>query len=277
MSRLTGWTIAFALLIVGGPNILAGVYQADGNETLREGIFDCALTQCLVGRESVLGAPFSAEATTEWRPPADSGQAVLRAITYYYRDGAGRVRVEQHFAGHQPGAHRIILMPDAGSREVADLVDPAARPAPYLVDPAARTFSRLGRGMAEAMIGGGGRYNVLLPRSMTRSVSFFQVPAADEEPLGQRSIAGIQATGTRFATATHVGEIGHAERWVSPELQIVVYSRGEDSCGTVEHRLTRITRAEPPADLFEMPAGYVETPIPFPLVWEHPNGHRQLP
>jgi hypothetical protein len=61
------------------------------------------------------------------------------------------------------------------------------------------------------------------------------------------------------------------ERWVSPELQLLVYSRTEDSkIGVVEHRLTSISQAEPPAELFEIPAAYSATAANYPITFHNP-------
>jgi hypothetical protein len=83
-----------------------------------------------------------------------------------------------------------------------------------------------------------------------------------EEGLGTREIEGISCKGTRTIATTPAGAIGneHAinsvtERWVSPELQVVVMSRRSDPrFGETTYRLTKITRDEPPAALFAVPA-----------------------
>ena len=47
------------------------------------------------------------------------------------------------------------------------------------------------------------------------------------------------------------------ERWESPELKVLVYSRQSDPrTGVVEYRLTNIIRSEPPPDLFVLPPDY---------------------
>ena len=42
----------------------------------------------------VRDAPFTAEAVTVWHPSPNSGRAELQSIARYYRDRAGRVRVD---------------------------------------------------------------------------------------------------------------------------------------------------------------------------------------
>jgi hypothetical protein len=83
-----------------------------------------------------------------------------------------------------------------------------------------------------------------------------------EEALGTREIEGVSCKGTRTIVTTPAGAIGneHAidsvtERWVSPELQVVVMSRRSDPrFGETTYRLTKITRDEPPTALFALPA-----------------------
>ena len=85
-----------------------------------------------------------------------------------------------------------------------------------------------------------------------------------EEELGTRQIEGVKANGRRTTTVIPTGRIGNDrpiqitdERWESPELQMVVLSRYSDPrTGVVEYRLTSISRAEPRADLFVVPADY---------------------
>jgi hypothetical protein len=48
-----------------------------------------------------------------------------------------------------------------------------------------------------------------------------------------------------------------SERWLSPELQMVVMTRHNDPrFGETTYRLTNIVRAEPPRSLFEVPPDY---------------------
>jgi len=124
------------------------------------------------------------------------------------------------------------------------------------------------------MVGDGGYYQFVLPRSMRRFIGFFVVPDEGEtsEELGQTSMAGVQVTGTRFVTRLPglLGN-GRGERWVSPELELVVYTRSEDShFGILEYQLTNISRSEPRADLFEVPENYKETPFEYPVTWGGP-------
>jgi hypothetical protein len=87
---------------------------------------------------------------------------------------------------------------------------------------------------------------------------------AAPESLGSRQIEGVPANGTRRTQTIPTGQIGNDrpivitdEIWESPELQITVYSKHHDPrSGDVEYRLRNISRNEPPAALFQVPAGY---------------------
>ena len=263
-------SVVWALLV--GVSSVAG--QSDVDSAIQNANARCAITECIL-RVPVVNAPFSAEATTVWQPPAGSGRDSLRATARYYRDSAGRVRVEQSVAvsgrspdgGHGARAQHIILAPEADSRTA------------YVMDPAARTVSTpVPRGLTQMMVGDGGFNQFVLLKSMRRFLVFFVTPdnvesvnGPGEESLGQSSIAGIQVTGTRFVTRLPGFDNGRAERWVSPELKVVVSSRSEDTrFGILEYKLTNISRSDPPAELFEVPEEYKESPFEYPLTWDGP-------
>jgi len=85
-----------------------------------------------------------------------------------------------------------------------------------------------------------------------------------KESLGNQTIEGVQAEGTRFTTTIPAGEIGNeqpieivSESWFSPELQTVVMTRHSDPrTGETTYRLTNINRSEPARSLFEVPSDY---------------------
>jgi hypothetical protein len=95
------------------------------------------------------------------------------------------------------------------------------------------------------------------------------VPGADAsrktERLGQRTIEGMAAEGTRVTTTIPVETIGNdrpiqvvSERWYSPELQVNLRTERRDPrTGDVVFQLTNIRRGEPVRALFEVPSGYV--------------------
>jgi hypothetical protein len=266
MSYVICSTIAFSIWMMSPTRCFAQAYQPGSNEVSGKFIARCGVTPCLLDGALFVGAPFSAESTTVWHPPAGSGRAEMQTTARYYRDSVGRVRVEQSFVGHDQRSQRIILTLDARTA--------------YLLDPVARTTSMLGpRGVVELIFGFGGYSEFVLPLSMNRSIGFLPVQPPDAtsavsgESLGERTIAGVLATGTRFVTQLPVGVIGvgRVDRWVSPDLKLVVYSRSEDAAiGVVEYQLTKISRSDPPTELFELPEDFVVTQLKVPFFVENP-------
>jgi len=84
------------------------------------------------------------------------------------------------------------------------------------------------------------------------------------EVLEAREIEGVRAEGVRTTMTIPAGTIGNAlpievvnERWLSPELRVVVMTRRFDPrFGETVYRLTNIVRSEPAADLFRVPADF---------------------
>jgi len=87
-------------------------------------------------------------------------------------------------------------------------------------------------------------------------------PEVKTESLGTQSIAGVEAEGTRDTITVPAGVHGSespvevvSERWYSAELKTVVRHRHIGPRGERTWTLTEITRGEPEASLFEVPAG----------------------
>ena len=84
------------------------------------------------------------------------------------------------------------------------------------------------------------------------------------EDLGTQLVLGVSAVGTRRTTTIPAGKIGNEmpivtvnERWVSPELQVLVMStRSDPRTGTTTYKLTNIDRSEPAPTLFQVPPDY---------------------
>lgn len=82
--------------------------------------------------------------------------------------------------------------------------------------------------------------------------------------LGSRDFDGVRADGTKTTWTIPAGQIGNekpieivSERWYSPDLMLVVYSRHADPrTGERIYRLEGLKREEPPADLFKLPPDY---------------------
>ncbi len=84
------------------------------------------------------------------------------------------------------------------------------------------------------------------------------------ESLGSKVIEGVMVEGTRTTRTIAAGEIGNdkpieivSESWFSPDLKTVVYSKRSDPrTGDMIYSLTNISRSEPEASLFTVPADY---------------------
>ncbi len=89
-------------------------------------------------------------------------------------------------------------------------------------------------------------------------------PQTKTESLGRRHLEGVEAEGTRSTLIFPAGERGNerpieivTEKWYSPELQAVVYSKRTDPMfGETLYRLVNIQRSEPAASLFEVPPDF---------------------
>jgi hypothetical protein len=84
------------------------------------------------------------------------------------------------------------------------------------------------------------------------------------EALGKRMIEGVNSDGSRVVSTLEAGAIGNdrpiqsvSERWFSQDLQTVMMTKHTDPrTGEESFRLVNVSRAEPAAYLFQIPAGY---------------------
>jgi hypothetical protein len=216
----------------------------------------------------VRDAPLSADATTTVQQTLGDGTRIERRGTArYYRDGAGRVRVEQMIIGLEAlrptpeGQVRITIQPDPADGRV------------YTLDPGTRT-ARVGpRSGADGAVGGGNSFAV--PLGGVRFLVFIRGQALldrtglggnpiEEESLGTRQISGVDVIGTRITITVPAGQLGNDrpmqivdERWESPQLKMVIYARHSDPrTGVIDYRVTNIRRMEPAPALFVIPADY---------------------
>ena len=92
----------------------------------------------------------------------------------------------------------------------------------------------------------------------------------DVQQLGTKVVEGVQADGTRTTLTIPAGQIGNVnpiqivdEMWRSPELQVIVHSEHSDPrMGTTVYSLQNISRSDPSASLFQVPAYYTVTDSP---------------
>lgn len=222
-------------------------------------------------RKTVKGAPYSAEATTETIQTLSDGNRIIRKNSAtIYRDGEGRTRREQTLGAI--GQWTVAGDPP----KTISINDPVSR-VNYILDPKTQTARKM---VIQQLIPGGSFTRVVAPPAPNGNgvagVRIFDsgAPAANTErlerhqpkveSLGKQIIEGVEAEGTRTTMTIPAGKIGNerpidivTERWYSPELQVVVYSKKTDPmAGETTYRLTNINRDEPSRSLFEVPAGY---------------------
>ncbi|HEY7188569.1 MAG TPA: hypothetical protein VH436_18555 [Vicinamibacterales bacterium] len=177
----------------------------------------------------------------------------------YYRDSTGRVRVEQATPTDRGLGLRVTVFPDP-----ADNVG-------YLLDPSRPTPRRVGRSLENVAVGGGENFTfaigsddfVDIPRSVQPYDQKGGPPVADtvsDDALGSRQISGVVTTGRRVTKVVWVGVLGNDEpirivdeRWESPELKLLIYSRYSNSrTGDIQYSLTNIQQVEPAEGLFDV-------------------------
>jgi hypothetical protein len=197
------------------------------------------------GRVIVRGAPFTAVAISETVQVLSDGSHVTRKRTArVYRDGEGRVRFE---------FGRDV---DKGNFTLHDAVTGAT----YIVNSTRRTALQLTPPLADAALT---RAKIITPQSPPEDIK--SVLGETIEPLGTRIIEGVKAEGVRVTSPvpTKVGSIVY-ERWYAHELRRdVLIKLSDPRFGEAVYRLTDVKLAEPPANLFTIPADYRVEPAFF--------------
>lgn len=227
----------------------------------------------------ITGAPYSGTGTTTVKLILFDGTRIERSVTArFYRDSAGRIRREQTIMGLE------ALNPSSDSEKVVMIVDRVAGVL-YTLSPGALAYRMPldRRGLAgqpppppppPGRPGGG----VPNPGAPPPPGNWLYAPPSPqrgvEESLGTREIDGVTAIGRRIRSTIAAGQIGNDrqieivdEQWESVDLKVLVLSRHHDPrTGDIEYRLTNISRAEPPPEMFTVPAGYtfVDAPPPPP-------------
>jgi hypothetical protein len=239
----------------------------------------------------VRGAPFSGEGVTTLTQTLGDGTHISRTTTAkLYRDSDGRVRREQTILG----LGELSASGDAPT--IVTIVDPVAG-LTYVLDPNSRTAHRsrpverrtnpnmadleklraLQQALERRRAGEPPPPPPLPPppppppgqrRAGPPPAGAPNAP----QPLGSKQIEGIDAGGMRRTETIPAGRIGNDrpivvtdERWESPELKVIVLSEHHDPrTGDVEYRLTNVSRAEPPHDLFTVPPHYTVVDVPPP-------------
>jgi hypothetical protein len=212
----------------------------------------------------VAGSPFSATAKTESVTTFADGNKIVRGNTvHYYRDGHGRTRIER---GEGPNRTIAINDPVAGIRY---WVRPQNKVVIAYKGPAGQLLPPAMGGTQDDDLPPFG----LLGFRMSIGATPTTEAASATTSLGQKSISGVTATGTRLVRNIPIGVLGNEkpitstlERWVNPDLGVPVQIT---QTSTIGGRLTlnmdSIVRAEPDPALFVPPADYTRRDITLPL------------
>lgn len=220
----------------------------------------------------VKGAPFCAVVTTEHTQSFADGNRIHTAEnSNICRDSEGRTRREASLnllgAGSQASASKLItiLDPVAGVRYMLDSENKVAHKM-TLPPPGSTPDKGLPKGrevfMMRSVGGGGGQAfsDVLYRRAGQDSYEL----APTTESLGDQTINGIHATGTRITTTIPSGKMGNdkpivvsSERWYSPDLKATVMTKHDDPwAGELQTQFTNVNTGEPDPSLFTVPNDY---------------------
>lgn len=266
------------VIVAGGPANTAPAAK---------GMFSLSLND--MDATPVKGAPFCASITTEHTQLfADGNRIHTTDASTLCRDSEGRTRREAGLnllgaATQKPAAKLItILDPVAGVHYVLDSESKTAHKMalPPLgighmgAGPGANVaFARGERVMVYHAEGGPGLGgpglvgpgpDVSFNRVFVNKGAQADGPAPVTENLGDQTIDGIHATGTRVTTTIPAGKMGNdqpitvtSERWFSPELNVTVMTKHNDPwAGELKTQLTNVNTSEPDASLFTVPADY---------------------
>lgn len=221
----------------------------------------------------VKGQPYSAEILTESvNTLGDGNRIVHRATGRVYRDVEGRVRREDDRPSGTPTV--MINDPVAGKRWTLDAASRTAREAnasvnvrvikdrieQLLVKTRETPLAATGRGGVAA----GGRGGQMVARGAGAGGA---TGRRVEETLPNRSIENLLCSGVRRTTTIEAGVIGNeqpirivSEEWTSIDLQVLVLTELTDPrTGKSTYALSKVSRANPDAALFKVPAGYTIT------------------
>lgn len=225
----------------------------------------------------VKGAPFCATVSTEHTQNLSDGNRIhTTESSLLCRDSEGRTRREAGLnlmgAAPQSSTSKLITIVDpvAGVRYLLDAGDKTAHKMPLMpMGPHPKGFGPDGvKGEHVFFMQRSGDAG---PEMVTKDVVIKRdgpgdssEPAPSSESLGDQTIEGIHAVGTRVTTTIPAGKMGNekpiivtSERWYSPELKVEVMTKHDDPwAGELKTEFKNVTPSEPEASLFTIPADY---------------------
>ena len=257
----------------------------------------------------VTGAPYSGEGFTESVQTLVDGTSIVNKHSKkVWRDGKGRTREEGSlpmlgpWAAQAGGAPRFITIIDPVAK-VIYMLNEKDKTATRSKIPDMSAFAKVATTEAKGGVnvsskteerrevvvsdrltapnpdfvvradGGGGPVGGAV--MMTRAIRIGD--GGKEEPLGTQTMEGLKVDGKRQTHTIPAGEVGNdraltsvTERWNSAELQVLVRMTAKDpQMGETTYRLTNIGRAEPAANLFQVPADYTVKDATEHIRFEH--------
>lgn len=228
-----------------------------------------------MGIAPVKGAPFCAAVSTEHTQSfADGNRIHTTESSNVCRDSEGRTRREANLnllgAGSQITAPKLITIVDpvAGVRYMLDSENKIAHkmtlPAPGSMAADAGLPPKGERILFSRNSGGpeGQSFSTNMVYRKAGQDSNEPVPAT--ENLGDQTINGIHATGTRMTTTIPTGKMGNdkpisvtSERWYSSDLKATVMTKHDDPwAGELKTEFTSVNTSEPEPSLFTVPSDY---------------------
>ena len=231
---------------------------------------------------AVKGAPYSAEEVTgSTQVLADGTRIHNESKTLVYRDGEGRVRRDgpdqitiwdpvagaSYFLDPQAQTARKVAVGIVKAASKAGAVSVTVTSNSAMTGTVTVTGTAVSDGTPPAEALAAEKYaaeKVEYDRLAAVYTRRATGAAGNKESLGTQTMEGVNAEGTRTTSTIEAGAVGNdrpiqvvSERWYSPDLQTAVMTRHNDPrTGEEILRLTNIHRAEPGADLFQVPAGY---------------------
>jgi len=218
----------------------------------------------------VKNVPFCANITTEHTQNfADGNRIHTSDSSMFCRDSEGRTRREAGLlmlgpASAKPATKLItIIDPVSGSHYLLDQNTKTAHKMPLKVfignD---RPGKMVSAAQAEsfAAVTSTGPGNVVYRKKLETT----DPNPPTTENLGEQTIDGIQATGTRVTTTIPSGQMGNeqpitvtSERWYSSQLKAAVMTKHNDPwAGELKTQFTNVNTTEPDPSLFAVPSDY---------------------
>jgi hypothetical protein len=221
----------------------------------------------------IKGAPFCAAVTTEHTQSFADGNRIHTAEnSSICRDSEGRTRREASLnllgAAPQASAPKLItiLDPIAGVRYMLDSENKVAHkmtlPPPGSAPD--RGLPKGGEVFIMRSVGGAAGQAFSTNMSYRKAGQDSNEPAPATENLGDQTINGIRATGTRITTTIPSGKMGNdrpiivtSERWYSTDLKATVMTKHDDPwAGELQTQFTNVNASEPDSSLFTVPSDY---------------------